>query len=90
VSPSRDDEESFDFEGALTELEEITGRLDRQDIGLDEAIALFERGIARLAAANRWLDRAAGRVEELIETSSGKLATRPLEPAPGGSDDAAG
>ena len=71
----------LDFERALTELEEIVQQLDSDDVGLDDAIALFERGIERLQAANRWLDRASGRVEELIETSSGRLETRPFDPA---------
>lgn len=73
--------DAFDFEGVLAELEEIAGKLDREDIGLDDAIVLFERGIAQLAAANRWLDQAAGQVEELIETATGRLETRPLDSA---------
>jgi len=81
VNAPRHDPDELDFEGVLTELDEIAGKLDRQDIGLDEAIELFERGIEKLAAANRWLDRAAGQIEELIETSSGGLETRPLDAA---------
>lgn len=71
--------EELDFEQALRELEEIVRRLDGDDISLDEAIALFERGMERAKAAHRWLDAASGRVEELIETSSGRLETRPFE-----------
>lgn len=76
----------FDFEEALRELETIGTRLDREDLGLDEAIALFERGVERLRAASRWLDEAAGRVEELIERADGRLETRPFEEVDG--DDA--
>ena len=69
----------FEFETAIRELEQIVTRLDREGIGLDEAIALFEQGIERLGEARRWLETASGRVEELIASSTGKLKTAPLE-----------
>ncbi|WP_420447908.1 exodeoxyribonuclease VII small subunit [Candidatus Palauibacter sp.] len=68
----------FEFEKAIRELEQIVTRLDREGIGLDEAIALFEQGIERLGEARHWLERASGRVEELIASSTGKLKTAPL------------
>jgi len=80
------DENELDFEKTLAELEEIVSGLDREDVGLDEAIALFKRGIDRLQAANQWLGQAEGRVEELIQTSSGALDTRPFEPPPDDSE----
>jgi len=73
------DENELDFEKTLAELEGIVSGLDREDVGLDEAIALFKRGLDRLQAANEWLNQAEGKVEELIETSSGALETRPFE-----------
>ena len=69
----------FDFEATLEELEDIAERLDREGLPLDEAIELFERGVRRLRQANRWLDEASGRVEELIAESTGALRTRPLD-----------
>ncbi|MDX1393604.1 MAG: exodeoxyribonuclease VII small subunit [Gemmatimonadota bacterium] len=69
----------LDFEATLAELEEIVSRLDGEDVDLDGAIALFRKGLERLEAANAWLAEAEGRVEELIETSSGALETRPFE-----------
>ena len=72
-------ERGFEFEETVRELEGIVERLDREDIGLDEAIRLFERGIERLGEARRWLDQASGRVEELIATSTGGLEGRPME-----------
>lgn len=67
-----------EFETTLEELEDIVARLDREGVGLDDAIALFEKGIDRLKRANLWLDRASGRVEELIATAAGNVETRPL------------
>ena len=69
----------FEFETAMRELEGIVSRLDREGIGLDEAIALFEQGIERLGEARRWLETASGRVEELIASSTGRLEAKPLE-----------
>jgi len=79
------EQEGLDFERALRELEDIVRRLDGDDVSLDDAIALFERGMEHVKAANRWLDEASGRVEELIETATGRLETRPFEsPGPEG------
>lgn len=62
-----------DFETALAELERIVAALDSDELGLDEAIALFEEGIGHVRAANRLLERTQGRVEELISESTGDL-----------------
>ncbi len=67
------------FEEALAELEAIADSLERDDLDLDEALALFERGVNRLRAAGRRLDAAHGRVEELIRGAADALETRPLE-----------
>lgn len=79
----------FEFETALRELEGIVARLDREGVGLDEAIALFEQGIERLGEARGWLETASGRVEELIASSTGKLEATPLDgrETPGGGPD---
>ena len=61
------------FEGLLANLEAIVDRLGAEDLELDEALALFESGVAGLRKAGSLLDSAEGRVEELIETASGDL-----------------
>ncbi len=68
-------EHELSFEQAQNELEGIVERLERGEVGLDEAIALWERGeeLYRLCAAK--LDAAQGKIEE--------LATRAAETAPG-------
>ncbi len=71
------------FEGLMSDVEEIVERLGSGDVELEEALALFERGVARLHAAAQLLDGARGRVEELIESAAGELAFRELEPTPG-------
>lgn len=74
-----------DFEASLEELERIVERLDRDELELDEALELFERGVRRLRAASRHLNEARGKVEELIEDASGELASVDFD-LPAGSD----
>ena len=53
------------FEEAQRELEAIVGRLERGDVTLDEAIALWERGEELYGFCRTKLDSAQGRIEEL-------------------------
>ena len=57
------------FEQAQQELEQIVDRLERGDVVLDEAIALWQRGeeLYRFCAAK--LDAAEGEIEELARRS---------------------
>jgi exodeoxyribonuclease VII small subunit len=56
------------FEQAERELGEIVGRLERGDVGLDEAIELWRRGEALHQQCLALLDAAEGRIEELTRT----------------------
>jgi len=53
------------FEQAERELAEVVARLERGDVGLDEAIALWQRGEALHRRCVELLDAAQGRIEEL-------------------------
>ena len=57
------------FEQAERELGEIVERLERGDVPLDEAIALWERGEALYRFCRERLDTAHGRIEELTRQS---------------------
>lgn len=61
------------FEEHLDRLEEISAALDRADTPLDDALKLFEEGIARLRAASETLESAEGRLRELLERAGGTL-----------------
>jgi exodeoxyribonuclease VII small subunit len=84
-------EADLTFERALEELETIADALEQNDLDLDQALRLFERGIDRLRTAGRLLDSAHGRVEELVQGTSESLEIRPVdlgledtvEPGPG-------
>lgn len=53
------------FEDLQRELEEIVGRLERGDVGVDEAILLWQRGEELYRRCAAVLEAAEGRVEEL-------------------------
>ncbi len=57
------------FEAAEKELGEIVERLERGQVGLDEAIKLWERGEELYAYCRKRLDEAHGRIEELASKS---------------------
>lgn len=53
------------FEEALRLLDEVVSRLESGEVGLEEAVALFERGQGYLAACRERLGAAQRRIEEL-------------------------
>ena len=66
------------FEQAQAELEQIVERLERGQVPLDEAIALWERGEQLHAFCRGKLDAAQGKVEELAS----RLPTAPAASPP--------
>ncbi len=66
------------FEEAQSELEQIVERLEGGQAGLDEAIALWERGEELYRLCVDKLDAAQGKIEELGRRAD---ETKPAEPA---------
>ncbi len=62
------------IEEALTRLGEITKRLEAEDLLLEEALTLFEEGVALAARVRSDLDQARLRIRKVIETSQGTLS----------------
>jgi exodeoxyribonuclease VII small subunit len=58
-------DETLTFEQAEAELRTIVERLETGDVGIDEAIVLWERGEALYEICRQRLDSAEGKVEEL-------------------------
>jgi len=67
------------IEQALTKLEEITATLERGDLPLDEAIRLFEEGLALAADTKRQLDAARLRVDQIVEQAKDTLDVEPFD-----------
>jgi exodeoxyribonuclease VII small subunit len=59
------------LEVRLQRLDQIVTALEREDLELDDALKLFEEGIAHLRAAQEVLNTAELRIEQLIENAAG-------------------
>jgi exodeoxyribonuclease VII small subunit len=61
------------FEDDLARLEEISRSLENDRLPLDDAMKLFEEGVARLRAASAALEVAEGKVRLLVQQADGTL-----------------
>jgi exodeoxyribonuclease VII small subunit len=69
------------IEQALEKLQEITARLDRDDLPLEEAISLFEEGLSLASAVKKQLEEAKLRIDRVVEDSNGLLSVDALDPS---------
>ncbi|NKB67038.1 MAG: exodeoxyribonuclease VII small subunit [Candidatus Latescibacteria bacterium] len=60
-------DESTSFEEALAVLEDNVARLEDGELDLEQALAVFEQGIAASRVCSRWLDQTRKRVQVLLE-----------------------
>ena len=61
------------FEENLKELEEIATKLESGDLGLDDAIKEFEKGIKLSKECSNKLDKAEKKINILVQGEDGKL-----------------
>ncbi len=74
-----DDKDNLrDFEKSLQHLEKIVSRMESGDLGLEESLQQFEKGIELARNCQDTLSNAELRVEQLIE-KNGLQQTVPLE-----------
>jgi len=62
------------FEQTLVRLEEIVRELERNDVDLDRALAMFEEGIVHLRSASTSLQQVDARVQQLVEAADGSFS----------------
>lgn len=62
-----DDVAALSYEQARDELVDVVRRLETGGTGLEEALALWERGEALAKACQEWLDGARKRLDAAIE-----------------------
>lgn len=77
---SNDDVKTLSFEVALSQLEEIVGKLESGRAPLAESIAIYERGEALKAHCETLLRAAEARIEKITLSRDGKATgTEPLD-----------
>ena len=67
------------LEEALTKLEEITERIESDELGLEEAISLFDEGLTLAATVKEKLEAAKLKVEQVLEKTDGTFSLDPLD-----------
>lgn len=61
------------YEDDLARIESIVSELERDDLELDRALALFEEGVERLRSAATALEKVEGQVRLLVERADGSF-----------------
>ncbi|QQR35762.1 exodeoxyribonuclease VII small subunit [Devosia oryziradicis] len=75
-----DDVKTLSFEAALSQLEEIVGKLESGRAPLAESIAIYERGEALKAHCETLLRAAEARIEKITLSRDGRATgTEPLD-----------
>ena len=64
---------SESFEESLAVLEESVQRLEEGDLKLEEALEVFEKGVAASRACSQWLDQTRERVQVLTADAEGQF-----------------
>ena len=73
-------EQEVPFEESMSQLAGIVGQLEEGEIPLEEAVALFERGMDIAKRSQAQLDRIEKRVDELLRVQEdGTPITRPFD-----------
>jgi exodeoxyribonuclease VII small subunit len=67
------------FRDELERLETIVRSLERDDLDLDRALALFQEGVERLRAARSLLERSELTVRRVLEAADGTLTSESVD-----------
>ena len=65
--------DKLNFEEAMSELEDLVERIESGEIGLEDALKRYERGIALIKRCRTVLDSAEQRISELTTGAEGEL-----------------
>ena len=67
------------FEGGLKELEDIVTKMEAGQVSLDDAVRLYERGMALQKRCQKQLEEARLRIEKIALKDDGELTLQPFE-----------
>jgi exodeoxyribonuclease VII small subunit len=82
AKPRPEEPPAADFEQSLRTLEEMVARLERGDLPLNDALALFEQGVQMTRQCHGQLSAAQQRVEILLKDGASERI-EPFSPAAG-------
>jgi exodeoxyribonuclease VII small subunit len=68
------------FEDALSQLEEITRKLETGGLSLEDSLKSYEKGMELRKICQGILDQAESRLEYLEKKMNGEVVARPIEP----------
>ena len=63
----------MDFEMSVKRLEEITAKLEKENVSLEEALKLYEEGVRLVRICNEKLEDAERRIRILKMTADGEM-----------------
>ncbi len=69
----------MNLEKELKQLEDIAKKLESDELPLDEAITLFEKGIALATSIRAALNEAKIRIETVVESARDSFTIEPLD-----------
>ena len=73
------DEDLLDYEAALARLDEVLQALEDGKVALEDAIALYERGVKLVRRCSMLLAGAERRITQLSQSPEGELVEQPFQ-----------
>ena len=89
MSDPRGDVQDLGFDAVVAKLRTVVERLETGQLGLEEALAVYEQGVHLARRGHHLLDGAEKKIEVLV-SSAGGITTAPFVPgSPGGDEEGA-
>ncbi len=79
-SDAQADVEALSFDAALAEFQRVVAELEQGGQPLEDALVLYERGVALNARLERLLADAELRIKRLVERAGGQVEARDVRP----------
>lgn len=79
MARARDANRAASLESRLARLDAIVAALERDDLELEQALALFEEGVQHIRHARELLRQAELRVEQLRAEEDGTVVLEPMD-----------
>ena len=71
--------EKYDLETAMKRLEEVVALMSRENVSLEESLALYAEGVALVRHCNSKLESAQRKINELKMTADGEIVVEPFD-----------